>query len=418
MNEKNSNLKFEITRDFLSEIPKAELHVHLDGSIRPATLIDLAKKRNIVLPSFTESGLMETVFKDQYEDLDQYLQGFVYTVAALQTPEALSRAAYELAEDCAKEGIRYLEIRFAPQLHITESMTIEQVLMAVDEGLENFKKHYNTKKEIVTGDEPAFNYGIICCAMRMFNEKFSEYFKKLSDVHRYSPREKLRDLASQELVLAIIDVRDRYGIPIVGFDLAGSEYGYPAEEHRNAYRIAHRHFLKKTVHAGEAYGPESIFQAITDLYADRIGHGYHLYSAHLINNPKIADPEKYVQDLAQYIADRRITIEVCLTSNKQTMPDLKDWKSHSLGKFLDAGLSVTLGTDNRTVSKTSLTDEFELAVNAFNLLPNKLKNIVIYGFKRSFFSDDYATKRKYVRHVIDYYEKIEKKHRKLQGYDG
>lgn len=404
-----------ITEDFIRAIPKSELHVHLDGSVRLKTLIELAQLKKIKLPSYTEEGLKETVFKKQYANLGEYLEGFAYTVSVMQDEESIERIAYELAEDCTNEGIRYLEVRFAPQLHISMHLSIEQVLLAVDNGLRRLAARYNSNPEIINGNEPAFHYGIICCAMRMFSASFSDYFKQFSDVHRFSPSKRLRDLASQELVLAIIDVRDRMGIPIVGFDLAGKEEGYPAEDHIEAFRIAHRHFLKKTVHAGEAYGPESIFQAITDLYADRIGHGYHLYSQHLIRNPSIQSPEEYIQKLAQYIADRRITLEVCLTSNAQTMPELKDWSEHTFGKFIQANLSVTLCTDNRTVSNTDLTSEIALAVQAFNLTPRKLKNIVIYGFKRSFFPGSYAEKRTYVRQASEYYEKLERLEEAKQG---
>ncbi len=397
-----------ISDAFIRAIPKSELHVHLDGSIRLSTLIDLARSRNISLPSFTEAGLKELVFKTQYKNLVEYLEGFAYTVAVMQDEESIERIAFELAEDCWNEGIRYLEVRFAPQLHVSRDLSIEQILCAVNRGLNRLATRVNTTPAIMNAEEPAFHYGIICCAMRMFSETFSEYFKQFSEVHRFSSTKRLRDLASQELALAVVHTRDRLGIPIVGFDLAGKEEGYPAEDHIEAFRIAHRHFLKKTVHAGEAYGPESIFQAITDLYADRIGHGYHLYSQHLIRNPSIQSPDEYIEKLAQYIADRRITLEVCLTSNAQTMPDLKDWGSHTFGKFLSANLSVTLCTDNRTVSNTDLSSEISLAVKSFNLTPRKLKNIVIYGFKRSFFPGSYAEKRKYVRQVSEYYEKLER----------
>ncbi len=399
----------QITNEFVRAIPKSELHCHLDGSIRPGTLVELAQEKKIKLPSYEIDGLKQLVFKDTYKDLNDYLKGFAYTLAVLQEPESLERVSYELAEDCFNEGVRYLEVRFAPQLHVSDRFSVEAVLKSVHSGLERFEKTANQRPEIVSGEEPEFRFGIICCAMRMFNSDFSDYFRQFSTVHQYSPSNKILSLASQELAYTVVKIRDDLGLPIVGFDLAGSEDGFPAEEHVEAFRYAHRHFLKKTVHAGEAYGPESIFQAITDLYADRIGHGFHLYSANLITDETITDTEKYISDLAQFIADRRITIEVCLTSNRQTMPNLKGWENHSFNKFLEAGLSVSLCTDNRTISNTTLTDEIMLAVTAFKLSPQKLKNIVIYGFKRSFFPGEYRVKRRYVRQIIDYYEKLEKK---------
>ncbi|MBN1879390.1 adenosine deaminase family protein [bacterium] len=405
----------QISRDFISKLPKSELHVHLDGSIRLTTLIDLAKARGVSLPSFTVDGLKQLVFKDKYNDLGEYLVGFGYTTAVLQDEESLERVAYELAEDCTAEGIRYLEVRFAPQLHVSKQLPIANVLQAVDRGLSRYSSSFNSRLEVTNGSEPPFRFGIICCAMRMFNGNFSAYYNRFSNVHCFSPEKRLFGLASEELAMAAVKIRDDSGLPIVGFDLAGQEDGYPAGDHRSAYQYAHRHFMKKTVHAGEAYGPESIFQAITDLYADRIGHGFHLYSTDHIEHPGIQDKDRYVEELANFIADRRITLEVCLTSNCQTMPFLKSLEDHTLRKFLDSNLSISLCTDNRTVSNTTLTQEIELAVKHFKVDRKQLKNIIIYGFKRSFFPGSYPEKRAYVRRVIDYYEKLEREDLLNQG---
>jgi adenosine deaminase len=218
-------------------------------------------------------------------------------------------------------------------------------------------------------------------------------------------REVIRQ-AAVDLVHAAVRVRDDYNLPIVGFDLAGQENGYPAGVHWEAYDYAHRNFLKKTVHAGEAFGPESIFQAITRLHADRIGHGYHLFSPGRIQDPDIHDREKYVANLAQYISDRRITIEVCLTSNLQTMPELTGIQEHNFRQMLEARISTTLCTDNRLISDTTVSREVQLAVNTFDIPARRLKNLLIYGFKRSFYPGTYGEKRAYVRHVIDYYERV------------
>lgn len=398
----------EITRDFIQKLPKSDLHVHLDGSIRPRTLIDLARRRKLDLPSFEVSGLRELVFKTRYRDLGDYLTGFGYATAAMQDEEALEQVAYELAEDSAGEGIRYLEVRFAPQLHISKHLPVENVLKAVNRGLVRYASEFNRRPPVAGGEEPPFRFGIICCAMRMFGSNYSTYYGHFADVHRFSTGKRLYALASEELAMAAVRIRDDHGLPIVGFDLAGQEAGYPAGDHRSAFHYAHRHFMKKTVHAGEAYGPESIFQAITDLYADRIGHGFHLYSIDHIEQPGISDKNQYVWELANFIADRRITLEVCLTSNVQTMPELKKLEDHSLRKFLDHNLSISLCTDNRTVSNTTLTHEIELAVEFFSIDYKQLKNIIIYGFKRSFYPGSYSEKRAYVRQVIDYYEKLER----------
>lgn len=400
----------QITEEFVKALPKTDLHVHLDGSIRPSTLINLAKEYGVELPSYTEQGLRETVFKERYANLGEYLSGFGYTVAVLQSELSLERAAYELAIDNQAEGVRYLEVRFAPQLHVHAHLHAHMVLKAVNRGLERAQKEFNNRAAVKDGLEPAFKYGIIVCAMRMFRRNFSEYFKNLINAHRHAPQKEIYGMASLELARAAVRARDEYGLPVVGFDLAGEESGYPADDHASAFEYAHKHFLKKTVHAGEAYGPESIFQAITDLYADRIGHGTYLLQSDMITDPEIEDREQYVGQLGQYIADRRITIEVCLTSNLQTNPNMKSLDDHTFKRLRAARLSTTICTDNRTVSNTTVTNEIMLAVKHLELDLHDLKSIIIYGFKRSFVPGTYLEKRAYVRQIIDYYESIEKSH--------
>jgi adenosine deaminase len=216
----------------------------------------------------------------------------------------------------------------------------------------------------------------------------------------------IRKLASFELAQGAVRIRDAMGIPIVGFDLAGAEKGFPPRDHWRAFQYAHEHFMAKTVHAGEAYGAPSIFQAITDLHADRLGHGYYLFDTAKIEDNSIVDKEHYIEALCEYIAEHRITIEVCLTSNLQTNPSIGDLNNHAFKHMLARQLSTTLCTDNRTVSKTSVTNEILLALKHFQLTPKQLKNIIIYGFKRSFFPDTYSNKRKYVRKCIDFYETL------------
>ncbi len=398
----------KVTKEFVKKIPKTDLHLHLDGSMRLSTLIELAQENEIPLPAYTEKELKKKVFKDQYQNLGEYLHGFAYTCAVLQSESALERVAYELAWDNLEEGVRYAEVRFAPQLHQHKHLGIGNVLKSVNRGLKRAKEEFNNQPEVKAGKDVPFNYGIIVCAMRMFDYGFSEYFDALLDVHKHSERKWIFSLASQELVKAAVEVRDRFGLPIVGFDLAGMERGYPAVDHRPAYNLAHKNFLKKTVHAGEAYGPESIFQAITELNADRIGHGVHLFSPEMIQDDEIKDREAYVKNLAQYIGDRRITLEVCLTSNLQTIPDIKELKSHSFKKMRELGISVTLCTDNRLVSNTTVTNEIMKAVEAFDISAKNLKDQIAYGFKRSFFPGTYQEKRHYVRQVLCRFEDIEK----------
>ena len=399
-----------LTLDFLRALPKTDLHVHLDGSLRLSTLIELAQEYHVDLPSQTEAGLRELVFKERFRDLAEYLAGFKYMTAVLQSESALERAGYELAQDNQAEGVRYVEVRFAPQLHVHRYLNPISVMKAVDRGLKRARDEFNLRPEVAAGEEPPFEYGIIVCAMRAFREGTSEYYTQILHSHQFAPPREIFGHASLELARAAVKARDEYGLPIVGFDLAGEEKGYPPEDHREAYEYAHRNFLMKTVHAGEAYGPESIFQAITELHADRIGHGYFLLDPDMIRNPAITDREGYIRNLSQYIADRRITIEVCLTSNLQTIPAVRDLTQHAFNRLREARLSTTICTDNRTISQTTVTNELDLAVRHCQVDRRTLKSIIIYGFKRSFFPDSYLRKRRYVRQVIDYYEAIEQRY--------
>jgi adenosine deaminase len=393
--------------EFLREIPKTDLHVHLDGSLRLSTLIDLAKEKNVTLPSYTEEGMRELVFKDKYESLDDYLKGFSYTGAVMNTAESLERIAYEFAFDNFQEGVRYVEVRFAPQLHINDLLSFEDVVKSIDRGMRNAATEINKS---IPSTQPEFRYGLIVCAMRYCNANFSSYYKNFFDMHKYSSERECISLASLELAKATVKLRDESDIPIVGFDIAGSEWGHPADEHKQSYDYVHKHFLHKTVHAGEASGPESIFSALTSCHADRIGHGLQLFREDKIIDTSITDKKSYISGLVNFLADSRITIEICLTSNLQTMPELKNIKEHSLSKMLDKRLSVSVCTDNRLVSNTSVCKELKLMTDNFNISEKMFKDIVVYGFKRSFFYGSYSEKREYVRKCIAYYESIAKKY--------
>ena len=390
--------------EFIAAIPKTDLHVHLDGSLRLQTLIELAKAANVQLPAPDAAGLRAIVFKESYANLDEYLRGFGLTCACLQTAKALERVAGELMEDNAAEGVRYIEVRFAPQLHMSKKLTFTEVMQAVDKGLRTARDKLNQK---LAAGEPPYEYGIIACAMRFFTPAFSEYYADFYRVHQFSSQIEIIKGASLELAKAIVQLRDQSDIQIVAFDLAGSEYGYPASDHSESYAYVNKYFIDKTVHAGEAFGPESIFQAVTKLHSDRIGHGLHLFNADLIHHTAIVNRQKYIENLVNYLADRRITIEVCLTSNLQTSPELGGLAKHSLRQMLEHKLSVSFCTDNRLVSNTTVSAEILLALDNFEIDAKTLKNIIIYGFKRSFYFHNYPQKRAYVRQIINYYEKKE-----------
>lgn len=395
-----------VPESVLRRLPKTDLHLHLDGSLRLETLIELAEQYGVDLPSNTPEGLRETVFKEDYADLGEYLQGFQYTCAVMQTTEALDRVAYELAWDNIDEGVRYIEVRFAPFLHTAQGLTLPEILQAVCDGLNRAKAEYNQRVEIQRGEEPPFHFGVIVCALRMFNEHIPGWYGEFRRMFSRTKEKDIFGLASLELVKQTVSARDERQLPIVGFDLAGQEDGYPAKHHKQAFEYAHQKFLMKTVHAGEAYGPESIFEALNFSYADRLGHGYHLFSPDYIQTKKARDPDRYVRDLIDYISNRRLTIEVCVSSNMQTNPEIQHISEHHLSKMLEHKMSVTLCTDNRLVSHTTVTKEYALVLEHFQVDQKMLRDIVTYGFKRSFFPGTYLEKRVYIRQCIDYFDKV------------
>ncbi len=397
----------DLDPETIRRLPKTDLHVHLDGSLRLPTLIELARERRVALPSQTEDGLLQLVFRERYQSLAEYLEGFKYTAAVLSDEDALERAACELAEDNQAEGVRYLEVRFAPQLHVRPGFELLQVVAAVDRGLRKAAAAFNARPEVHGGAEPRFAAGIILCALRHFTPGFSAGYSRLFEALPEASVAETYAAASLQVARAAARLRRDEGLLVVGIDLAGQEKGYPAEAHRQAYTVAHEAFLGKTVHAGEDYGPESIFQAIGDLHADRIGHGTWLFDETKVHDPAIADPHAYVDRLAEFIADKRITIEVCLTSNQQTVPELADDLSqHPFGEMRRRRLSITFCTDNRLVSRTTVSREIGRAVEAFDLHPRELRDMLVYGFKRSFFPGSYLEKREYVRQCIDFGDRI------------
>ena len=392
--------------EFLRAIPKTDLHCHLDGSLRLKSLIEMARERKVELPSYTEEGMNALVYKPEYASLVEYLQGFMYTGAVMRDEEALTRVAYELAWDCFNEGVRYLESRFAPQLHMGYGVTFEQIVAAVDRGFKTAQAEIN---RLIPDTDPEFEYGIIICAMRCWNEFYSPYYKGVVDALPYATLTERFQLASLEVARATAKMRSETDCQIVGFDLAGAEDGYPADKHAAAFAEVHKSFISRTVHAGEAYGAESIYRALEKLNAERVGHGTQLFNLDKIHGYQ-TDAEKngFVERLANYIADRRITLEVCLTSNMQTLPEIRNIKDHPVKKMLERNLAVTFCTDNRLMSHNDICTDLRLAVDNFDIGPKKLMDSIVCGFKRSFFYRPYQEKRKYVRKAINMFERTAK----------
>ena len=244
-------------------IPKTDIHCHLDGSMRLETLVDLAKEQGIPLPSDDLDELRKSVFKECYTDLNDYLVPFQYFSAVLRNAHALERVAFEFAEDCYSEGVRYFEVRFAPHLSaVPGELSSEEVIMAVNRGLKRATDMFNGIDDDVHKDvAPEYMYGMIVCGMRFFDENFSPFFKNFCEIFRHESKKKMFGIASLQLAKLAVHMRDTMNMPIVALDIAGCEASFPAINHAEAFRYAHENHMNKTIHAGEAYGPESIFQA-------------------------------------------------------------------------------------------------------------------------------------------------------------
>jgi adenosine deaminase len=329
----------------LQMLPKVLLHEHLDGVLRPQTVIDLARDAEYKeLPTNDPQALAEWFHRGANQgSLAKYLEGFAHTIAVMQSEEALERVAYEQAEDLSKDGVVYFETRFAPLFHTRKGLTHQQVVAAVLKGLERGRKDFGIAS------------GLIICAMRNMD-------------------------VSLEMAELAVDFRAR---GVVGFDLAGEEGGYPPKKHVAAFHYIQRENFNITVHAGEGYGKESIWQAIQYCGAHRIGHGTRLIEDIAVVDGKVAK----LGDLAQYVLDKRIPLEICLISNVHTgaTPSLAE---HPFKIFYQEKFRVTLNTDNRLMSSTTMTREFEAAAETFGLSMDDFENITINAMKSAFLPYD------------------------------
>lgn len=341
----------ELTYELVKKLPKAELHCHLDGSLRVETIIDIAAKEGIELPSADPVKLKSILaVGPECPDLETYLKTFDITCSVMQSSEALQRVTYELAEDCAEENVRYLEIRFAPVLHTERGMKLVEVISAVLKGKELAERKLNIK------------IGIIICSLRHNNPEES--------------------IIAAELAVAFKNKG------VVGFDLAGAEKDFPARDHKEAFSMIIKNNINTTVHAGEGYGPESIHQALHHISANRIGHG-----TRLLENG----------DLLNYVNDHRIPLEMCITSNVQTKA-VDTLAHHPIRFYFDYGLRVTLNTDNRLISNTTLTDEYMIAIKEFGFNAEEIKYLILNGFKSAFCG--YATKVELINQAMNELEKL------------
>jgi adenosine deaminase len=319
-----------LTSDQLRRIPKAELHCHLDGSVRPATLLELGREYNIPMPRDSAEALGEYMLVSDAKSLEDYLKRFEVTVSVMQSADAIERIAYELGADAAADGVRYIEVRNAPILNSRGTLEMGDALEAQLRGLMRAEHEYG----IIARS--------IVCSLRQL------------------PPE-----TSLELAQLAVAYKDK---GVVGFDIAGGEAGYPASAHSDAFAYARKHNLAITVHAGEGDGARSVRDAVHKCGANRLGHATRL----------IEDPE-----LTQYVNDRRIGLEICLTSNVQTHA-AKSYETHPLRTYFDRGMNLTLNTDNRLMSGTTLSDEYAFAAKHLGFSFDELCTLALNGFELAF----------------------------------
>src|SRR3984885_10615926 len=320
-----------LSLELIKRLPKTDLHCHLDGSLRLDTVLDLARQQGVKLPTFDRAGLFDMLYAGEHvASLDDYLRAFDITLSVMQREDALERIAYELAEDAHRENVRYLEVRYCPLLHVRDGLRPAQVVEAVLRGLRTAKR------------ELGIRYGVILCAIRSLGPESS--------------------LRIAELCVAF---KNR---GVVGFDLAGSEVNNPAKLHRQAFQLVIDNNINCTAHAGESFGPDSVHQAIHKCGAHRIGHGTRLIES---------------GDLLNYVNDHRIPLEVCTSSNLQTRA-ASSWETHPVDFFVDYGLRVTINTDNRLMSDTTVSKELYLCHQHYGWSLHTIKDIIIDGFKSAF----------------------------------
>lgn len=335
-----------IPLELVEKLPKTDLHVHLDGSLRLRTIMELAERQRVELPATDEAGLRNAMnLGKNCGSLVEYLKAFDVTLRVMQTEDALTRIAYELAEDAARENVRYMEVRYAPMLHTRRGLSLTRVVEAVLSGLRAAQKEHRIESNL-----------IIC------------------GIRNVSPE------SSLEMAELAVAYKNR---GVVGFDLAGAEYDHPAKHHRAAFQLVRDNNINVTIHAGEAYGPESIAQAVHTCGAHRIGHGCRL---------------RENGDLLHYVNDHRIPLECCPSSNVQTNA-VRDLSSHPLKLYVNLGLRVTVNTDNRLVTDTSVSKELWLCHTQMGLGLADLKQIILSGFKSAFLP--FHVKQQYLRSVSE-----------------
>lgn len=336
---------YKPTETLIKRLPKTDLHVHLDGSLRLSSLLEMGAEQKVKLPAEDADRLGKLVMAgDVCNSLTEYLRGFDITLSVLQTEESLYRAAIELVEDAAAENVRYMEVRYSPMLHMQRGMPLTTIVEAVLAGLRDGKQKFGTRS------------GLIISALRQVDPKWSLRLAELAVAYKNKG--------------------------VVGYDLAGAEDGFQARKHAAAFHLIRSNNVNCTAHAGEAFGPESIHQALHDCGAHRIGHGTRL---------------REDGDLLNFMADHRVPLEICLKSNVQTKA-VDSIDQHPIQFYSEFGVRVTINTDNRLITNTTVTDEYMLWIKNFDVAVSDVREVVINGFKSAF--QPYRTRQDMLAVVI------------------
>lgn len=344
------------TKEIIKEVPKVLLHDHLDGGVRPETIIEISKRTNYSkLPTDDQKKLSEWFFRGANKgNLVEFLQGFEHTIAVMQTKENLERIAYEMMEDMHKDGIVYVETRFAPSLHLAKGLYYDDVMNAVLAGLNRGKAEFDV------------GYGLILCSLRNMTN-------------------------SLEIAELAVNYRDK---GVVGFDLAGEEGGHPPKDHLDAFQFIMRENFNITIHAGEAFGKESIWQAIQFCGSHRIGHATRLKEDMVYD---LQGNLVKLGTLAQYILNKRIPLEICLSSNVHTGA-IDKLENHPFKDLYDSKFRVFLNTDDRLMSNITLTDEYLTATKIFGIDLEDIEKLNTNAMKSAFLNHD--KKLEYIYNII------------------
>lgn len=319
----------------VKNLPKIELHCHLDGSVRPETIIDIAQKEKIELSSYDIEEIKRAVIAPkECTSLNEYLKRFKLPNIVMQTKESLERITFELFEDAAKENVKYMEVRFAPTLHMEKGLNMDQIIESVLNGIKKAEKEYEIKGNLILG-----------C---------------------------LRFMSVERAIETVEAGKKFIGQGVVAIDLCGNEDAGFANEFKEAIDLARNYGYRVTIHAGETGIGKNVLEAIELLGAERIGHGVY------IRNCK----EAY-----DVVKEKGIVLEMCPTSNVQTKA-VKDFSDHPFYDFYKNGIKVTLNTDNRTVSNVDMTGEISIAINDLGLQYEEYKEIYLNSVEATFASEE------------------------------